>query len=423
MSRKFLALSICVLLVCGLILSQASLAKKTTITYWELYGPKAPTSYGKIIEEFNRTHPEIYVNDQFLPSHTEILQKFLATAIAKVGYPELILSDICFVPLYADTGIPIDMMPFIEGPNGVDLNDWFAVLRDFGHIKGKQYSLAQTTNNIALFYNKELFKEAGLNPEEAPKNWDELTLYAQKLNKPEQGQWGVVEYEWVHKPYFESLSWRFQTLVWQSEGRVWNPDYSKVVFNSKEGIEGLQWWLDLVYKYKVLPLNPPEHVFESEKAAILIDGTWAAGSYIEILGDKLGTGMLPGNKVFATNIGGEHLMICDSSPEKEEASWIFAKWMTSEKPILQMCIDSGRLPPRKSTVAEFVEANPLWEPFMELMKYGEHRAPIPQYGKASEIIHGYVERVLYRKMDPQEALDEAVTDINEMLAKAAARSE
>jgi len=96
------------------------------------------------------------------------------------------------------------MDEFINGPNGIpqeDIEDIYPALRQYASWRGTLYSLPMEATNLALLYNKDMFRAAGLDPERPPQNWDELRDYARKLTFDKDGD-GKNEQTGMFLPVF-----------------------------------------------------------------------------------------------------------------------------------------------------------------------------------------------------------------------------
>ena len=116
---------------------------------------------------------------------------------------------------------------------------------------GKTWGIPFQRSTIVLYYNKELFKEAGLDPNRPPATWKEMAEYAQKLTKRDASgkvtQWGV-QIPSSGFPY-----WLFQALAIENGVNLMNAAGTQTYYDKPEVIEALQYWVDLVNKYKVHP--------------------------------------------------------------------------------------------------------------------------------------------------------------------------
>jgi ABC-type glycerol-3-phosphate transport system substrate-binding protein len=258
--------------------------------------------------------------------------------------------------------------------------------------------------NCVLFYNKKLFRDAGLDPEKPPVTWADLITDGQKIL-----QAGIlpVVFDFSSDPYYEHLSWMFQTLVWQNGGEMWDSNWQPK-FNSPEGVEALQFIVDLIDKYKISTLAPPDDAFDQGKAAMLMGGCWNSSKFLDSLGPDLGAAPLPYSKTPATNTGGEHLMIVPSDKVHEDASWKYVSFMLSEPAEILIC-STGKVPTRKSVsnsqaYQTYTDGDPGIKAAFLSMPNARMRAASPNYAAASEAMSTPIQQAIYGRMNSNDAV-------------------
>lgn len=101
--------------------------------------------------------------------------------------------------------------------------------------KDEVYGLRITSNNLALFYNKDLFDAAGLDYPDDTWKWDDLRNAAKTLTDTEAGVYGL------DLPVYDKnggYTWNWLPFLWQNGGEFLNEDRTEAVFNSAEGRGG-----------------------------------------------------------------------------------------------------------------------------------------------------------------------------------------
>jgi len=210
---------------------------------------------------------------------------------------------------------------------------------------GKTWGIPFQRSTIVLYWNKEMFKEAGLDPNKPPATWAEMTAYAQKLTKRDASgkvtQWGV-QIPSSGFPY-----WLFQGLTTENNAILMNPAGTETYYDKPEVIEALQYWLDLVNKYKVHPEGivewgtTPKDFFERKTAMM-----WTTtGNLTNVRANAkfpFGVAMLPANKRRGSPTGGGNFYIFKkTSRAQQEASLKFAQWMTAPERAASWSKDTG----------------------------------------------------------------------------------
>lgn len=411
---RLLACALVVALIAALSGGVALSDDKVSIVAWEMYGPDR--GMDKWTDQFNQSQDKITVKDEFLVSHTELMQKLQVVAASGAELPNLVLVDMFYAPVVNELvdGL-VDLNPYLDQEPGMR-EDFYENLLAFSDIDGKQISLHSYANNLVLYYNKALFAEAGLDPEQPPKTWDEMVEMAKKLTK--DGQWGMLNTAFSDS-YYETVSWNFQAYTWQNGGQVWTDDFHAAM-NSPEAIGALKYMSDLVNTDKVSTTAPPENGFQLGKIAMIVDGTWNNANFQEYLGDDLAATQLPAGIESATNTGGEHWMILPSTKEKEDASWAYLKHMLSPEVVTNICSMGGQVPTRKSIsdsgeFQAFANERPGIRASLDSLPIARMRAATPKYGQASEAIATYIQQAIYNTITPEDACAQMETAWNKAM--------
>jgi multiple sugar transport system substrate-binding protein len=327
---------------------------------------------------------------------------------------------------------------FIGRKNGIskeELNDIYPALLKFSSWKGTLYSLPMEATNLALLYNKDMFKKAGLDPNHPPKNWDELKEFSKKLtiDKNKDGNFEQVGF---FVPVFPAagplgswMVWQFMPFLWQAGGDYVNDEQTNVLYSSDAGVRALKLWQQL-YKEQNLKTftNLFENAFVSENLAMAMDGPWNLPRYNDLL-KHLNWGFAPlpaGPNSSATVVGGEYLAIFKQS-KNPDAAWKFLKWMIRPEVQAFWSMKSGYLPIRHavSNVPEFkkyLDEHKNFKVFVDQMEVGRVQKSIDYGGlEVSRNLAEAIERVTVGNMDVKKALDESAEKSNRLLKEAKER--
>lgn len=225
------------------------------------------------------------------------------------------------------------------------LKSFYPAFMENSQTGGKTWGIPFQRSTIVLYWNKEAFKEAGLDPEVPPKNWDEMTAFAQKLTKRDASgnvtQWGV-QIPSSGFPY-----WLFQGLTTPAGATLMNAAGNEVHFDKPEVTEALQYWIDLAQKHKVHPPGivewgtTPKDFFE-RKVAMMWTTTGNLTNVRSNAKFPFGVAMLPARKRSGSPTGGGNFYIFKKAKRAEqEAAFRFIKWITTPERAAQWGIDTG----------------------------------------------------------------------------------
>src|SRR5690606_23732240 len=171
---------------------------------------------------------------------------------------------------------------------------------------GKTWGVPFQRSTIVLYWNKELFKEAGLDPETPPANWTEQVEFAKKLTK--DGQWGI------QVPSSGFPYWLFQGFTTQAGAILMNQEGNETYFDKPEVIEALEYWVSLSREHKVHPPGivewgtTPKDFFE-RKCAMMWTTTGNLTNVRNNAKFPFGVAMLPAGKRRGSPTGGGNFYI------------------------------------------------------------------------------------------------------------------
>ena len=154
--------------------------EKITITYWHIFpeGDGFKPVHDELIKRFNESQDEIYVEDLGI-SFFDFLSK-MDTAIPAGTGPDVAFMDLSESLRRAEAGVLVDLNPYIERDN-FDMGQFYDWTEEIGTYNDHWYGIPFSGGGRFLVYNKDMFKEADLDPEQPPKTLDELAEYADKL--------------------------------------------------------------------------------------------------------------------------------------------------------------------------------------------------------------------------------------------------
>jgi len=386
------------------------------LTFWNNWDNVNMEVMKELVAQFNADHPDIQVESVFQPYGD--MMTLLQTSIAGKNVPDLAAVDLIFLPQLVETGGVEPLDEKIANDASINVDDFYARLAQYDIIGGKRYALPVSTNNMQVIWNKDLFKKAGLDPEVAPKTWEELQMMAEKCQDPANG---VVGFEYYTQPVGEGITWQFQVWLWAAGGEFLNADNTQAAFNTPEGLKALTFVADMLKGKGSQP--GPWGLFGEQKACMQLDGSWLFGYRKDApFAWNIALVPAPAGGVSATNVGGEHLFIFSGSPHKD-AAWEFAKYITSPEIQAQWDQKTGFLPVRQSVAAnaDYVkwinETEPRMKPFVDGMAYAHTRPATAKYNEVSNAFATEIQKALLGQTTPAEALAAAETAVNDILAQ------
>jgi sn-glycerol 3-phosphate transport system substrate-binding protein len=209
---------------------------------------------------------------------------------------------------------------------------------------GRTWGIPFQRSTVVMYWNKELFKEAGLDPNKAPATWAELKDAAAKLTKKDAG--GKVTQYGVQIPSSGFPYWLFQTLTTTNSAVLANDAGTQVKFDDPAVVEALQFWVDLgkagVHPPGVVEWGTTPRDFFERKAAIIFTTTGNLTNIKNNAKFDFGVAMIPANKRRGSPTGGGNFYVFKkSTPAQQDAAFKFIKWITQPERAAQWSIDTG----------------------------------------------------------------------------------
>lgn len=383
----------------------AEQAEPTTLEVWHYFADSEGMKW--ITEEFNSTHSDIKVNNRYI--HFSELENQITKALMSEDTPDVVIVDGVTIAKWAENGAfaPITDRAREWG----EKDNFYQGAWETGMYNGELYSLPQNINTLAMFYNKDLFEEAGVSG--PPETWAEMKTAAKKISALGDKTYGLT----FTATKDESGTFQFAPFVWQAGADFLNID-------TEEGYAALGLWQDMVengYASKSV-MNTAQYEmaiqFASGNHGMMVNGPWALSAFAEDAKFDYGAFTMPvkeGVGEPASVLGGENIAIMKGS-EKKDAAWEFVKFFEKPSVIEEWCKKENRIPARKDVVAD----NPTWsddeimQVFSEQLKYAKGRPKHPEYPKISTEIQNAIQKGL-TGTDVQEALDKAASNIDSII--------
>lgn len=371
-------------------------------------GPVAKIVEG-LAEEFEEENPGIKVDAKFGGDYAETMTQVMASAQSG-NPPELaVLFSIDLFTLIENDLIE-KLTPLYEDELLDDFYDGFMANSQIGD---QVWSLPFQRSTIVLYYNKDAFEEAGLDPEQPPEDWDELVEYGKELTIDEgKTQWGL------EIPSTGYQYWMLQALALQTEDNIMSDDGKETYFDAPYTKEAMQFYTDLGQEHKVMPKGIIEWAtvpsdFLSGNTAMMYHTT---GNLTEVK-DKadfdFGVSYLPANNQSGSPTGGGNIYLFkDIGDAEREAALKFMEFLTEPERVAQWSIDTGYVATRESAyetdlLKEYVEEFPEALVAKEQLEYADSEMATYQNGEIQEMFNDTLQSILEGKVPVDEGLDKA----------------
>lgn len=368
-------------------------------------------------KEFTKENPNITVKPVYTGSYADTAVKTQAGVQSKSPPDVAVLqSTELFSLLDMNAILPLD--DYIAKEGSSYLSDFYPAFMANSQTGGKTWSIPFQRSTIVLYYNKQMFKDAGLDPEKPPKTWEEMRDYAKKLTK--EGRWGL------EIPVTGYGYWMLQTFALQNGNNLMTEDGKKVMFNTPENVEGLQFWNDLSQKDKVMPTGATEwgtvpSDFIQGKTAMMYHTTGNLTNVKTNAKFDFGVTYLPQKKSYGSPTGGGNFYIFkDIDKKKQDAAWKFVKFMTETERAAQWSMDTGYVAVKKSAyeterMKKYAADFPQTLVARDQLQYAAAELSTHNNGKVMKILNDQVQAVLTGTETPADSLKKAQQDADKVL--------
>ncbi|WP_433260759.1 ABC transporter substrate-binding protein [Actinosynnema sp. CS-041913] len=382
------------------------------LTFWNGFtGPDRPV-LEELVETFNRTHPGVRVEMNVMPWDV-LFQKMPAAYNAGRG-PDLAAFETVRIAMYASRG-------FLGA-----VDDWYTAASAALHqhaaeatrYDGKRYGLPFTFTPTLLFYNRKLFREAGLDPDRPPTTWPEWQDHALRLTKFTEGSDTPSQFGLAIPDHQSVQIWPI--LLWGNGGDILSADGRRPAVDDPATVEAVRTWADLIATRKVSPigLSGPEadKLFETGKAAMEIVGPWMTAGFTKA-GVDYGVAMVPAGPKRQVTMAASTTLALSATADattRRAAGEFFAFWTSPET---QQRWSAGTGFPTVRTDVKPQNA--------QAAVFDRHAGAavvllpgVPEYQKIyTEILEPAIQRVEHGEASAEEAMSRAAEQIRPLLAR------
>ncbi|MGK6314422.1 extracellular solute-binding protein [Neorhizobium sp. DT-125] len=358
-------------LVAGFSTFAFNAAQAVEIEYWQYVFETRVKAMDQLIAEFQKANPDITVKQVTFP-YADYQTRVIAANMAGNG-PDVMQLFYGWLDKFAAGGLlqPLPTDTFLH--DKIE-SEFFPIVTAMKR-GDDYYGLPTAVRSLALFYNKKLFTEAGLDPNNPPKTLDEYVAAAEKIAKHDASGNLTVAGSTLDMGGQDHQWWR-EVLIRQFGGTPYTDNDTKVAYDSEAGIKALQFYTSLQLEKKIGAagfMDEGQAAFRGGKAGMTIDGTFRLGAFGSIKDFEWGVTELPANNeglrsnyasYFANGISAK------TTGEELEASKKFLAYLTSPEAMAIWLKTVGELPARRS--AALTEANlkdPIYGPFLKGLEY------------------------------------------------------
>ena len=321
----------------------------------------------EILKDFDEVRPDIEYDFQPIPgNYPEKIQLMLGTGNA----PDIFWLKADTGPAYLNFEILEELDQFTEQDTSFNYDDFFPVFKNAFQHKGKNFGIAKDFNAYVLFYNKSIFREAGIDT--IPTTWESLYEISSKLTRDKNGDGKTDQYGFVVEPSIDMML----PFIFQNNGELIS-DNNEIKVGNPEFIEAIEFVMSM-YRNGIATCPADQgagwmgDVFSREQCAMTISGAWLI-PYLTDNAPELDYGVieLPAGKKKST-VAFTVAMVMPSQSQHKNEAWSLISYLTGKEG-MQSWTESGIALPTRKTVAQengFYD-DPVFSVFMNSVEHAQ----------------------------------------------------
>jgi len=322
----------------------AESAEKQVVTFWHSMGGKGQEALNKIVEEYNTSQDGIQVNAEYQGTYDESLTKFNAVA-GSDSAPTVIQTFEIGTKAMINSGQILPIQELIDA-DGYDMSGLEKNITNYYSLDGKFYSMPFNSSTPVMYYNKDAFKAAGLDPEAAPETYEEVEEASKAIvaSNPKMKGFALQAYGWLWE---QLLANQGALLLNNDNGRTDTP--TEIGWTEEEGKSILNWVKNMVDEgtFANYGTNGDNMMagFLAGDVSMFLQSSASSRDVIDNAPFEVGIAFLPhpANKEReGVVIGGASLWMIDGKPEAEQkAAWEFMKYLQTKEVQAQWHVGTG----------------------------------------------------------------------------------
>ncbi len=379
-----------------------------TLTIWQTYNDEESIVFRDIVRRFEESHPGVTID--VVPVPFGGAEPKIQMALTTHTEPDIVRVDVAFLPKLARMNALAVLDEHVPASYRADI---LPVALKSCMYEGSLYGLPDQTNGLCLFYNRQLFREAGLDPDTPPSTWDELIEYGKRLTDKSKERYGIglTNSLWWSLPFFYTYG-----------ADLLSDDMTRCTLNTPEAVEAFQLKVDLFARHGIeggawrAGGISGDIGFRNGRYAMILNGPWAVESLKEA-GIDFGVGTIPAGPAGShTNVGGNNLVVFKSCPRAALAAE-FLMFVANEENQRRWALELGQIPVNTRAVdAINTEEHPYLATFVEQMQTAIPRPPTPYYPEIESKFVPEMQAALDGSKPVAAALDAAVREVDKLLA-------
>ena len=311
----------------------------------------------ELIADFEKANQGVEVSLQVTPFDQYFTK--IQTGIRGDAGPDVFWLNAPNMPLYASEGAVMSLSDQLEGGE-VDLGNYPEQLVELYTLEDEVYAVPRDIDTIGLWYNKQLFDEAGVEYPDESWTWEDVQEAARTITEKVKGVHGIASWLTNQQGYYNTIA--------QAGGHVVSEDGTESGFDDPGSIEGLRFWTEMIEEgssptHQAMTDTEPKVMFQSGKVAMFYGGSWQAVSLAETpkLGSSFDVARLPSGPESNTSIIHGLGNAINAGTDHPDEAWEFVEYLSSEEVATTMAESGIVVPAFEGTSQAWVDAFPDYD--------------------------------------------------------------
>lgn len=366
---------------------------------------------------FEAANPDVdVIIEQFPGSSLKDFEIKLRLRFSSRQAPDLLHINENVAAEFADLGLLAPAPPFIV--DMIEANSLNAMVKHGGFYNDTHYGIVSDAVWTVLYYNKDHFREVGLDPEQPPETWAELIEYADRLTmRREDGTPTRTGLSLRKSGYKLGTAEKWLTFLFAAGGHAFTEDGAYAAFNSEAGRAALDLYKTVLFDQRIdaVTLEGDQQGFGQQTVSMFIREAhvirWLRENYPDL---DFGVTHIP-QRDTSISAGGNYVFAVSSDSPNQDAAWRFAQFVRSDEAYQRYAAIGGVMPATRSVAAQPRYAD---DPYIRVFLEQPARSSggFPRAGRALDILGAYIERFCYGQIGIDEMLERAEQDVNAVLA-------
>ncbi|HLR01653.1 MAG TPA: ABC transporter substrate-binding protein [Virgibacillus sp.] len=399
---------------------------KKELTFWYSLSGENGENFKKIVDDFNEQSDEYHMQAEYQGSYTETLTKI--RAVGEDDAPALLMASGTPRKYLAEQDFMVPIQDFIDEDDDFDVDDIHDNVISRYTIDDKLYSMPFSASLATMYYNKDMFEEVGLDPENPPTTYEEMEEAAQTI----KDETGNVGFSMATIGYYLEQLLTNQGALYLDNDNGYGGEPTKTLIDEEPGQLVFE-WLDRMnqegtFKNYGSDWEDPRAPFLSGELGMYFDSSANTQEVVQDAPFEVGTAPLPnpeGVDPVGGQVGGNSIYITNKVPEEDrEGAYEFLKYLISPEVQAEWASKTGYFPinkksPEEDVLVETYDEFPQMKTAVDVAEDTPAEpatsGPLSEDGEEHRSIVEAAQEKMYEGEDPIEALNEAAEKINELL--------